>query len=381
MNQRLLQLLFQQQTIPLPDPAEFTAGFLQLLLRFPQLFPALLHVGVIIRKLFQITLLFLSVADHLLQGISVFSLQMVQNIQTFLHGCKILTVKLTVFHILRYIPIIVRQKAVDLRKLFCKLRKSFVKSRHTSHRPKGPAQGLTGAIVVISGEQPALRKALQNPSAVGHETVLLLQLLVLAGHRRSLLDLLVLKLRKGLFLCPCGLIHGLFLQRSSQATALLIRLPHSRRGRFRLRTAIGVQNFQMLFFLQKGLMLMLTVNIDQRLCQLLHLLRRDSLSVDPADTLPGLKLPADDYLTVLSRLQFQLLQLFYHLRTVRGKNQFHQCALGPLAQHFLLKFPSQRQMNTADEQRLSRTGLTGEDIQPRAEFHLRLLHQRQIFHM
>ncbi len=126
---------------------------------------------------------------------------------------------------------------------------------------------------------------------------------------------------------------------------------------------------------------MLSVDIDQHLCQFFHLSGCHGLPVDLKGALGRLQLPADDHCAVLLGFQFQFCQLLQHFRPMAYEDQFHQATLCPFAQHLLVKPASQGQIHTADQQGFARAGLTSEDIQPLPELHLCLFHQRQILHM
>ena len=127
-------------------------------------------------------------------------------------------------------------------------------------------------------------------------------------------------------------------------------------------------------------MVVLTMNIDQRLRKLLHLLCRHGLSVDPANAFARLHFAADNHSIVILWFQIHGLQLFPYSGTA-GEYKLHQRAVCSLAQHFLLKFSSQSQIDTSDQQGFPRTGFSCEDIQSLAELHLGLLHQGQVFYM
>ena len=94
-------------------------------------------------------------------------------------------------------------------------------------------------------------------------------------------------------------------------------------------------------------MLVLAVNVNEKFCQLFHLLRSNGLPVDPANTLPSLHFPADNYGSVFLRIQIQLKQLFLHLRTIAGEHKLHQGAVRTLPQHILFKFSSQSQVHAS----------------------------------
>ena len=225
----------------------------------------------------------------------------------------------------------------------------------------------------------AFRQIFGYPLAVHHQLVALFQLLVLPGHKLGLLNLLQLELRQGLLLCLGFLVQRLFLQGLLQFPAFPVGCLHRLRRLLELLAAVGVQNLHMFLLVQKGLVLMLAMDVNQQLRQLLHLFRRDRLPVHTVDILPHLHLPAYDHRAIF--LRFQLQQFFPHPLVAACEYQLHQGALRPFSQHFTVEFPSQGQVHASNQQGLARAGLSGQDIQASSELHLGLFHQSQILHM
>ena len=196
----------------------------------------------------------------------------------------------------------------------------------------------------------------------------------------GLLDLLELEPGQRLFPGLGFLVHGLFLQGALQLPALPVGGSHRLRLLRKLPAAVGVQNLHVLLFVQQRLVLMLAVDVYQKLRQLLHLLRGDGLAVDAVHILPHADLAADGYGPVFRLLQLQLLQLPADA-LISGEDQLHKGALRPLAQHLPLELPTEGQVHAPDQQGFPRAGLSGEDVQALAELHLRLFHQCQVLHM
>ena len=125
---------------------------------------------------------------------------------------------------------------------------------------------------------------------------------------------------------------------------------------------------------------MLTVNIQQDRRNLTHLRCRAGLTVDFADAASSCDFPYDQDLSVHG-FNLHCLQGFLHLRILRVENQFHQRGGFPLPDHLPGQLFPQRQVDGTDQNRFSRAGLTGKDVQSRTELYLRLLDQRKIFYM
>ena len=137
----------------------------------------------------------------------------------------------------------------------------------------------------------------------------------------------------------------------------------------RLITAEGIQNMQMRALLQQALVLMLTVNIDQQLCHGTELCQCHRLIVD-LDLRTFLRnLPAYDQLPVL-RLDIQLPKLVFLLFGKLRKDQLHKAVFPAVPDQILAGLGAQCQVDGADQNGFSRTGLTGQNIQSLAEFHL-----------
>ncbi len=126
---------------------------------------------------------------------------------------------------------------------------------------------------------------------------------------------------------------------------------------------------------------MLSVDVDQKFREFLHLSGSDGLPIDPVDTFSHLHLPAYNDSAIFLRFNLQLQKFLPDPPFHTIEHQLHKGTLLSLPEHVLLKFPPQGQIDAPKEQGLSRAGLPGEDVQPPAEFHLRLLHQRQVFNM
>ena len=126
---------------------------------------------------------------------------------------------------------------------------------------------------------------------------------------------------------------------------------------------------QMRTLLQQALVLMLTVNIDQQFCHGTELCQCHRLIVD-LDLRSFLRnLPAYDQLPVL-RLDIQLPKLVFLLFGKLRKDQLHKTVFPAVPDQILAGLGAQCQVDGADQNGFSRTGLTGQNVQSPAEFHL-----------
>ena len=126
---------------------------------------------------------------------------------------------------------------------------------------------------------------------------------------------------------------------------------------------------------------MLPVNINQFLRQFLTDSGTYRLSVDLADTAVFLDSPADGNDPVILRIKIQFFHFLPDSRPVRLKDQFHQRILCTVANQIFFCLGSQCQTDASDDQGFTCSGLTGENVQIRAEGDLRFVDQSQIFHM
>ena len=135
----------------------------------------------------------------------------------------------------------------------------------------------------------------------------------------------------------------------------------------------------MILPVQERLILVLPVDIDQQPRRLSEHPCAHGLAVDPADAPPLHETPAQRKTAVL-REQVKLFKLPPDLLVLNGKSQFHKAALRPAAEHVRAVLPAQGEIDGAEKERLSRSGLSGQNVQPRTEFYFRLIDQSQIFH-
>ena len=150
---------------------------------------------------------------------------------------------------------------------------------------------------------------------------------------------------------------------------------------FRFIPGIFVQNLQVLLLVEKGLMLMLSMNIQKKPGDSLEPRSGHRLVVDPADGSGWSDLFRNDKKAVLVGRDIQILQGLFLLLIVHGKGQLHQGAVLAPADHVLRRLSSQRQPHGADEDRFACPGLSGQYVQPSGKLHLSLFDQGQVFYV
>ena len=150
---------------------------------------------------------------------------------------------------------------------------------------------------------------------------------------------------------------------------------------FRFIPGIFVQDLQMLLLMEKGLMLMLSMNVQEKSGDGLKPCGGHRLVVDPADRPGRGDLFRNDKEAVLIGRDVQGLQSVFFLLIVHGKGQLHQGAVLALADHVLRRLSSQRQTHRSDEDGFSCSGLSGQYIKPSGKLHLGLFDQGQVFYV
>ena len=116
---------------------------------------------------------------------------MIDKVQPLFHRRKIFPIKFTIPHIFRHVPIVVRKEIVYLCQLPFQFSKARVQSRDAAQCPQSSAQCAScAALKIIARILITFRQAFRNSLAVYHQTVLLLQLLILARFQICLFYLL-----------------------------------------------------------------------------------------------------------------------------------------------------------------------------------------------
>ena len=122
-------------------------------------------------------------------------------------------------------------------------------------------------------------KGIDNSTPIGQLPVLLLQFLVLSRNQSCLLDLIDLKFQERHFPVLLLFVHIKGFQLRLTFLIFLIGCFHLFFFRKNSLTAIGIQDFQLLLFIEKGLMLMLSMNIKKAGCCSFHLTHSTCLPI------------------------------------------------------------------------------------------------------
>ena len=120
-------------------------------------------------------------------------------------------------------------------------------------------------------------------------------------------------------------------------------------------------------------MLVLPMDIDQTASQFPDKRNIHCLSIYPADAAPVLVFPGNDDLVILHR-DLHLFHFFQDILVLCGKVQFYQSIVGSLRQIIFEAAGSHGHVHRSDHDGFARSGLTGENIQPRSEFHFCILY-------
>ena len=150
VHQGLLQLLRQHGGMFPADLGKPAAALLQVCPGRGQAPVQPFDIGVVVLQLVQELLPPLPVGDHCLQGVPVFFLQAVQEVQPLLHGGILLVVELAVLHVLGQVPVVVRQQIVDLRQFPLQLSQAAVQPRHVAQGTQGAAQGASRSSLEVA---------------------------------------------------------------------------------------------------------------------------------------------------------------------------------------------------------------------------------------
>ena len=132
---------------------------------------------------------------------------------------------------------------------------------------------------------------------------------------------------------------------------------------------------------QQRLILPLPVNINETGRHLPQLPRRHRLPVDRRNTARRHNLPLDQNRPILLHRKIHLPQTSHLLLRIRLEQQLNQRVLRPVPDHRPVSLRAKRQIDRADDDRLSGARLARQNIQPVREGNLLLRDQRQILHM
>ncbi len=219
---------------------------------------------------------------------------MIEQVQPFLHLGKPLSIKLHICHVLCDLPVKITEQGIDVLELVGKLLRPVVIALHAAEFPHRIAHRVRRRLLSVSGKLIRPVRRLNDLSAVCHLPVISLERLILTRCQPSLLDLLILKLRQGKLFCLCPVIHTELRQLLFQLSILLISFPELLPDHSKLLPGKRIQDLHMVPLVQEGLMLMLPVNIDQKLGKSPDLLCRDRLPADLKQISAGLYLPLDN---------------------------------------------------------------------------------------
>ena len=137
----------------------------------------------------------------------------------------------------------------------------------------------------------------------------------------------------------------------------------------------------MLFFIEKRLVLMLSVYIDQNSCYLLQEFARSTFSVQSAATLSGHDSSLQQNSTLFIRKDFQLFQLLYHGGIIYLKTQLHIRIFRPLTDQTAVCLRAECQIDRIDQDRLTRSRFTGQNIESLSKCHFGLINECNIFYL
>ena len=126
---------------------------------------------------------------------------------------------------------------------------------------------------------------------------------------------------------------------------------------------------------------MLPVNVQKKRCHLPESGRSHGPVIDPAGAPLGGNPPGDDDAAVLIRLRSDIPEGLQDFLPVGLKHQLNQGVIRPLPDHLLRCLLTQRHVHGTDDDGLTRTGFSGEDIESFPEFHMGAVDQSQVFYM
>ena len=210
--------------------------------------------------------------------------------------------------------------------------------------------------------------------------VLLGELFLLALAQCRLLDIVDLKLQEIKLPLTLRLIHveaGELLPERRPVMVLLCDLRTQCPGLLLLEI---VEDLQMVAVPEERLMLMLPVDVDEELCYLPELRECHGLIIDLDFRTRSGDLPADDELPVL-RLDVERPQLPDEFLAEITEDKLHESIRLSAADHVPAGLRAQRKIDGADQDRLSGTRLTGQNIEPWLELHLGGVDQGEILYM
>ena len=141
-----------------------------------------------------------------------------------------------------------------------------------------------------------------------------------------------------------------------------------------------VKDLQMVAVPEQRLVLMLPVDVDEELRHLPELCERHGLIIDLDFRTRSRDLPADDELPVL-RLDLECPQLPDEFLTEIAEDELHESIRLAAADHVPAGLRAQREIDGADQDGLTGTRFTGQNIEPGLELHLRGVDQGEILYM
>ena len=288
---------------------------------------------------------------------------MVQQVQPLLHPAEPLPVKLHIRHVLGDLPVEITEQGVNVLKLIGKLLRPVIVALHAAQFAHRIADSVRRRLFTVSGELVRLVCRLDDLPAVCHSPVIALDLLVLARCQPGFLDLLILELRKGEFLRLRPVICAEHRKLPLELRIQLIALPEFLLDRGKRFPCKGIEDLHMIFLVQERLVLMLAVNVDQKLGKRLDLFRRDGLPAYPEQVAAGLDLSLYNDDAVLLHRDLKRLDLLQHRRVCHLEDQLHKRIVGACPYHILVRSRPQCEIDRADDDRFAGSGLPAQDIQ------------------
>ena len=138
----------------------------------------------------------------------------------------------------------------------------------------------------------------------------------------------------------------------------------------------------MFFRVKKRLVLMLSVKIHEAGRKFLKLPYRYRCAVDLADAFAvGMKYPSYDDGIILAMVDSHIVQYFFQLLVFNGKNGFHGGLLFSPSYHFPACSASEGKAKGVYYEGFSGSCLAREDVEPLAEYDLRLVNERHVFYI
>ena len=313
---------------------------------------------------------------------AVFCLKMINRIKPFLTFREFLIREAEITQILRKVTVKIIQEILDFRKSSAQFPDLLIIFTYIIKKTGCSSDGLPSTVrIVISGQFMCIAGGNDDLTGICKFSVSLFKLLIFTRLKIRFLYFIDFKFKERHPAKPLLLTQLLTAHLLPESRILFVLLSYFLLQGEQLIASVRVKEVQLMFTAEKFLMLALPVYVKQKRCTFSDLGSRPCLTVDPAYTSVPLDPAGDINNAFLLRNDTILFECCQRLRIADFEQKLHQterCVFPHKASGCL---SPECHRDGINDNRFSRTGLTGENVEPLREIDIYFTYQGKIFDM